>query len=337
MITDKQKLSLVYFLTNCFFLASGYSLIYRLCGKDSWIAMIMGTVFGTIIISILNHSSFNKTKNYVLKNKLKNIERIIHLLFYSFIIFINITVVRIFTTSFLLTKTPGIFITIPFICLAYLCASKGLHTISKVSEILMPISLFIILINSLAVLKDGNISYFLPILAISKSKLFLGSIYFMIFTTIPNLLIFDIKIELKKHIKYYLTSSLITIIIGTIIIYVLGPSLIKIFRFPEYMVLKQLKIFNFVEKIENIAGMIWFFNLFISLSLSIYNSCKIINNDILIKIILGIIIIIVEFISKKYEYAMFIYKNLPYLLLPIGFIFFITILIIKKRYKKNSS
>lgn len=337
MITNKQKFSLIYFLTNALFLSSGYSLIYRICGKDSWIAMILGILLGIIIISIFNFFGFNKTKNYVLNNKLSIKEKLCFLIFYIFIIFINITIVRIFTTSFLLTKTPGIFITVPFIFLSYLSAKKGLHTISKVSEILMPISIFLIIINSIAVIKDGHIASFLPVLTISKNNLLLGSIYFMIFTTIPNLLLFDIKIDYRKHIKYYLISSLITLLVGTIIIYILGPSLIKIFRFPEYMVLKQLKIFNFIEKIENIAGLIWFFNLLISLSLSIYSADKVINNNIILFIILGFVTLIVEYISKKYEYANLIYKTLPYILVGIGVLFFINISIIKKRYKKNSS
>jgi len=338
MITNRQKFSLIYFITNSFFLASGYSLIFKISKNDSWISMIIGIIIGLTLVNIFNHFGFNEKRKYFLNEKKNILEKIISLLFFSFIIFVNITVTRIFATSFFLTKTPGIIITIPFMYLSIKAAKNGINTISKISEILLPISIMFIILSMLAVCKDGSLQAFLPILITSKKKIILSSIYFAILTSIPQLLLFDIKIEKKKHSLYYLITSLITLFVGAVIIFTMGSKLISIFRFPEYMVLKQIKLFNFIEKIENLIGLMWFFDLFISTSISIYNMNKVNSEKNYISyILLGSIIYFTEYITKKYTFANFLYQNIPWFLLITGLLFFILIFIKKRRIKKGTN
>ena len=330
-MTKLQKLSLVYFITGSFFLATGYSLIFNTCSYDSWISMIIGSLIGLFIIFIFNKYGFNKVKNYILNRKINKISKMIFSLFFIFIIFINIIILRVFTTSFYLTKTPGLFIVIPYILLCIYNSKKGIKSIAKEAQILMPISFIIITLNMLGVCKDGNIDFFLPILSTPINKIIVGSIYYAFLTSIPQLLLFDIKINTKEHIKNYMFITSLLIFIGSVIIFVLGPSLIKIYRFPEYMVLKQLKLFNFVEKIENLVGMIWFFDLFITSSISVYNLDKTINNNKLFMIIIIIIILLVELFSHYYKLVMFLYKYMPILLFGIGILFFICLYLIRRK------
>ena len=326
-----QKISLVYFVTGSFFLASGYSLIFNTSSYDSWISMIIGSLIGLFIVIIINKFGFNKIKNYILNNNLNIFIKVIFIMFFSFILFINVIILRVFTTSFYLTKTPGWFITIPYILLCLYNSKLGIKNIAKEAQILMPLSAFIIVINMLGVCKDGSIDYFLPLFNTPIIKIILSSLYFAILTSIPQLLLFDIKLEKKEHIKGYLFITSLLVFIGSIIIFVLGPSLIKIYRFPEYMVLKQLKIFNFVEKIENLVGMIWFFDLFISSSICLYNIDKTIKSNKVFYIIPILIIFLVEFSSYHYQIVMFIYKYMPYLLLSLGILFFICLYFIKRK------
>ena len=41
----------------------------------------------------------------------------------------------------------------------------------------------------------------------------------------------------------------------------LGEPLIRIYSFPEYAVLKQIKILDFIENIENLSTFIWYFDI----------------------------------------------------------------------------
>lgn len=336
MITNKQKFSLIYFVLNSFFLSSGYSLIFKITGKDSWISMIIGSLIGILIISIFNTLSFNKKKKYILNSKIKVINKSIMIIFFTFILFMNLLIARVFATSFFLTKTPGVIITIPFILLAFKNAKKGLNSIAKIAEILVHISILLTILAILAVYKDGSFASFYPVLTTAKSKIIIASIYYAIFTTIPQLLLFDIKIDLKKHIQFYILASIINILIGFFTIFTLGPYLIKVFRFPEYMVLKQLKIFNFVEKIENLIGLIWFFDLFISASISIYSIDKLTKSNTINFLIMGIVIFLIEFVTTNYEFVTMIYKNLHLMLTVIGILFFIVIFKELRKNKKSS-
>ena len=326
-----QKISLIYFITGSFFLASGYSLIFNTSSYDSWISMIIGAILGLFIILFINKVGFNKIKSYILNQKLNKPTKFIFSLFFFFILFVNVIILRIFTTSFYLTKTPGWFIVIPYLFICFYNSKKGIKTIAKEAQILMPISFVIITLNMLGVSKDGSLDYFLPIITTPWIKIILSSIYFAILTTIPQLLLFDIKIKKDEHIQGYLFITSTLIFIGTIIIFVLGPSLIKIYRFPEYMVLKQLKLFNFVEKIENLVGMIWFFDLFISSSVSLYNLGKTIKNNKIILIMLILVLVIGELFAYHYEFIMFMYKYMPYILFAIGVIFIVNLIIIKRK------
>ena len=326
-----QKMSLIYFISSSFFLASGYSLIFNTSSFDSWISMIIGSIIGLIMVILFNKLGFNKIKSYILNKQLNLSVKIIFTLFFSFIIFINVVILRIFTTSFYLTKTPGWLIITPFLLLCIYNSKKGIKSIAKEAQILMPISIIFISLNMLGVCSDGSIDNFLPVLTNPLSNIIISSIYFAIFTSIPQLLLFDSKISIKDNVMGYLLTTSILLFVGFVIILVLGPALIHIYRFPEYMVLKQLKLFNFVEKIENLVGMIWFFNLFITSSISSYNINKTIKNN-KIKILLFILIILlVELFSYHYELILFIYKYMPYLLLILGFNFFIAIVLQKRK------
>lgn len=336
MITNKQKFSLIYFVLNSFFLSSGYSLIFKITGKDSWLSMIIGTVIGMLIIFIFNTLSFNKKRKYILNSKINIINKSIMILFFTFILFMNLLIARVFATSFFLTKTPGIIITIPFAFLALKNAKNGLNSIAKIAEILVHVSILLTILAILAVYKDGSFTAFYPVLTTAKSKIILASIYYAIFTTVPQLLLFDVKIDLKKHIQFYFFASIINILIGFFTIFTLGPYLIKVFRFPEYMVLKQLKLFNFIEKIENLIGLIWFFDLFISASVSIYSIDKLSKSNIFNVLIIGIVIFLIEFVTTNYEFVTMIYKNLHIMLSIMGILFFIVIFKELRKNKKSS-
>lgn len=330
MITNRQKCSLIYFITGSFFLASGYSLIFKISGKDSWIAMIIGAIISTFITYIINKNIFNHKNGYILKNTKEKIYKIILSFFFLTIVFINLLVARIFATSFFLNKTPGIFITIPFLALCLYNAKKGIKTISKAAEILIIFSLLLVIFNIFGITSEGTIENILPIFTIKKNKLILSTIYYIILTVIPQLLLFDIKVDKNVHLKSIIFVNVQLILIGFIVIFVLGPNFIKIYRFPEYVVLKKLEIFNFIENIHNIVGLIWFFNLYITSSVSLYNTLKILNEKV-VYILSIIVIILIELLNKSFNYLTFIYKNIPLILLFSGIL--VIFVLIKKTAK----
>ena len=52
---------------------------------------------------------------------------------------------------------------------------------------------------------------------------------------------------------------------------ILGEYLANLFEFPEYMLLKKVKLFGFLERIENVVSVKWIITSYIYLTIIIYN------------------------------------------------------------------
>lgn len=299
-----NKNKIIYFITTIFMYGVGFSSIFRLCKSSSWIVILIGSIISFIILPLYKKIVLNGNKYIKLLNIL-------------FILLINMMILRIFTTSFYLTKTPGLFITIPFIILCLYNSSKGLNNIFKESNILFIFSVLVIFLNLLASCKTGSFTFFTPILSVSIKNIIKGVLFYIIYILSPLILI-DKSENINNEL--FVFTNLFILIISLIIIFVLGPHLISIYRFPEYMIFKEIYLFGFIENVENLVGMIYFLNLFIASSLCLVSIKKICNNNYTIYILISLVLILTEFVSDKYMYSLLIYKYLPFILLSFIFL-----------------
>ena len=120
-----------------------------------------------------------------------------------------------------------------------------------------------------------------------------------------------------KLIRKYLLSTATIIMIGILIIAVLGPNLIQIYRYPEYMLLKKIKAFEFLEKIENVISITWILDIFMTLSISANNIRMTItkkwNRPIFILLLLAICFLVV-YLGKIYYIELEVFEILPIIL-----------------------
>lgn len=271
MITKKQKLSIIYFLSRAVFLGVGYSLIFDISGKDAWISVIIGILLGTIIVySISKILEYKKDKNLKdLFQDMKLLGTIIKALYFVFLIFLMyecIVIMQTMTTSFFLINSPPLFIGLSGAVLVILTIKENDTTLFKVAETLVIIGIVTASITFLILIPYGEIEAFQPILTTSFKNIIIGALYFTAISTGPLLLTLDFKDDGKKMIPTYLFSALMLLLICILIIAVLGPELIKIYRFPEYMVLKRIKVMDFIEKVENVISIIWILDAFMILA-----------------------------------------------------------------------
>lgn len=301
MKSKNNNYTLIYFISSIFMYGVGFSSIFKLCKSDSWIVILIG-----FIISLIFLKAYKK-----IINKNNNIIKIINI---CFILLISMMILRILTTSFYLTKTPGLIITIPFMMLALYSSNKGINVINKISNILFIFSILTIALNLFASTKTGSIDMFIPILKTNKLKLLKGTFYYICYILSPLILVSNVDIENKTYKKIFIFSNIFLIFISLIITFVLGPNLMSIYRFPEYMIFKEINLFGFVENVENLVGLIYYINLFITSSLCLYNIKSITKNKYILYIISFVILFITEFVSINYKYSLIIYKHLPYIL-----------------------
>ncbi len=298
----KENSSIVYFLTRSLFLGYGISLLLLQSGKDSYIGAIIGLIIGFFInylfTYIIKCKEKQELKDIFKKNKIIGfITRILYFLASLLIFFYAIIIYKLFIVSFLLVKSPEIYITIPFILLALYLAFKDLKVISRVATSLLPIAVIFILICIFSLAGSVEMDNFLPLLTTKSSSIFKTALTFASISAMPNILTFHFKGSTKGYMKMYLLASIFLIITLIFINGIYGEALVRVFRFPEYMVLKQIKLLDFIEKIENILSVMYIFDLFITITLAIYSIKEVIpeyKNKLVTVIIIAITIFFIN-------------------------------------------
>lgn len=340
----KEKPFIIYFLTQSLFLGFGISILFSISSKDCYIGALLGLLIGFVIIYLyskfLELKKKRNLKEILKQNKILGIFVYLLLIIASYILLIySLVIYKVFVASFMLIKTPEILLLIPIVIFGTYGAFKGLTVINRVAESLIPIALGLAAFAFLGIVGLFDSSNFLPILTTTPTNFFKTAITFAGISTFPNLL----TIHYQEKPKYMLTTySLTCLLIIATIIYIngiLGEEIVHIYRFPEYMVLKQLKLFQFIEKVENILSIAWIFNIFILLMTSIHSIKELLPNK-KPKIITVIILILTLYMIDKvfafnYVNELRIYKLLPYISVIIPLIIIIPLLYLAKKKKSN--
>lgn len=337
----KQNATELFFLTRSLFFGLGISLICKYTDKDTYIGAIIGTFLGLLII--LGYRYIIKHKNGSLlelcqKNKvIGGIARIFLLIASIIILTYALLTYKTFASSFLLSTTPVYMILIPWILLLIYCAWNGLSMIHKVASCLFPFSIVLSLLSIISVFGNFDFYNFLPILTSSPSNMFMSIISFAGISALPGVLTLHLDKDVKNYVKFYLLAALFVVIAILCINGVFGEVLVNVFRFPEYMVLKQVKLFDFIEKIENVLSIAWAFDLFITSAFCIYSIKTLVPkkyNTIYTIAIIGVVAIVIDrFFDFNYIYELFLYYALPYISLALPIIIILLMFFLLK--KKN--
>ncbi len=337
-----QKVSVVYFLTRSLFLGFGISLLFSISSKDAYLGAICGLLVGiflTFIYSYLIKKKGDKSILDILSNKgiLGIIVRII-LIAVSFIILLYMLVsYKEFVGAFLLVNSPELYFLIPIIILTLYLALKGFKIISRVASCLIPFSIILSLISFVGLVVFFEPSNFLPILSTKFDGFVKTAFAFAGISFLPNLLTIHLKGDIKGYTKIYILASSFIILTIICVNGVFGPALVNIFRFPEYMVLKQLKLFKFIEKIENVISCSWILDLFITMSMAIFSLKELIGTKhakkITIALVLGALFILEIFFDTDYINELKIYYILPNLSLILILLTLFSLYLVLRKIK----
>lgn len=333
---------IVYFLTRSLFLGFGFSLLFNASGKDSYIGMALGLFIGllftylyTYIIKCKNGKALKEIFSH--HKIIGLITRILFLLVSILLLLYILVIYKIFVVSFLLVASPEIFVTVPFIILSVYAAFKSLKVIRRLAGSLLPISIIISIIIFTSLTGFFESTNFLPILDTKPIGIIKTAMIFGGLVAFPNILTLHFKSDTDGYIKIYIITALILIIYAICIVGVFGESLLTIFRFPEYMVLKQIKLFQFVEKIENVLSVVWIFDLLITTIMGIYSIKECLpekrNKLYTIGILLVLIYVIDNFFAFNYVNELKIYSILPIISIVIPIVISLLVLYLTKMKK----
>ena len=297
-----------------------FSFAFFNVGPDALISFVLGTLLGGFFTLIFSYIKLNKKTKFF------------EILLYMFFIELSFIIITTFISSFFLNKTPKMIIILPSIILCIYAASKNNDTLKNWALVLTFFSIITIIFNFLSLTHFIDIQNMLPLFTFKNNKMIKSVLFYAVITSAPLLLLNDQNISNKEFLISYFITNIISLIICFAIVSILGRHLIKIYSYPEYMVLKKIQISSFIENVENFVSLIWLFDLFYVITFSIKKTTIILKKKYLTYILVILISLINSFfINSNYEYMLFVYKNI-YIILYILIIPIIIFADKKKNY-----
>lgn len=294
--------SSAFLLPFSLFIGLGITRIINTARTDSWISIILGTIIGLIF-------------NYTIKKLPNNDNKLTTYLANAALLLLGITIITKLVSSVYLDKTGNITVMIPFLLLILYSAFKDRYSIMKGISILNIIYLFMILFSFASLIPTINLDYFKPIAINSPFKIILGALEYALYSTTPFIVLPEYKE--KYNYKIYLLSSLFILIIFILVIGNLGIELSTVYRYPEYMLFKNISLLNFIENTHNILFFTWIINIYTLTSHTSLNIKEIVKDKGLIITLILLAIIINTFIINTYKTPIIFLNYLDYIILTI--------------------
>lgn len=308
MIKEYNKLS--YFSFRALFMGIGLSKILNSTHSYFFISIIIGTILGLLIMYLYNNTA----------NKYISIISNLLLLIMLFTIIINMI------STMYLTDMSRLMIGIPFLLLIIYQITKPNVNIYRVANILLILNLTIYIFASFSLTKYIDLTN-IEFTNFNLKTIISNSILYALFSISPYIFNKDENTIKYKSYKTYIISSITISLIFFFTISILGNSLIELYRYPEYIILKKVSFTNAIENIENIVCFMWIFDIYMLM----INSANQIKNNVSNKILLYLILISSLFIAiiilKYYQLTLLMYN---YSGIVLGILLILNIIFHKK-------
>lgn len=276
---------LSFFLSQSFIFFNASSKILKYSMQDTWISLIIGFVISLLIL-ILYLKFLNKYNNMNIfeiniskfGKVIGNLISIIECLFVLASISYILAKLCNFLTFNFIRQMPIFILALVFLLLVIYTVYKGIETICRTSQILAFISLIILIICISLLINYMDFSNFKPIFETGFTSILKGSFVYIINSIVHLFLIGIIPKNSITHENYYnksiiighTVSFIVTFIVLNSSILVLSSNVATIFNYPEYVMINQISIFHFIERLENIFSIMFIFNVFVFCCMGIY-------------------------------------------------------------------
>lgn len=255
---------------------------YSVSKQDSWIAVILGGLFGilfAIIVSKLGIMYQDKTiieySQIILG---KTLGKIIGLIFFLAFFYINIVVLREFSelaVGSFYPQTPQIFFLIAMILVSTYAVFQGLEVIARVNEIVFAIFCFLVLVLFFFNIPDMDFKQLAPILANGMRPVIKGAYspaLWYIELIVLTIFIPSLNIP-TRAIKASVLSIVLIIILGTMtmigLVAIFGQQTATM-TFPFLSLGRFVNIANFLEQMDSFILLIWVSGVFIKITVFHY-------------------------------------------------------------------
>ena len=239
-----------YFNSRALFIGYGLTLLFKMSHHDILFSITFGFIFGIIFL-------------YFIKNI--NNYKLITTIMLSIIV--SISIINL-TKTLYLENTPLILIICFTLLVVYYISSIKSNAWNRFINVLYILSIVMFIIIFLSLVPHIKTEYLRPISIINYKNMIKSSIMFFIISTYPIIRLNDINNK-KEIIPRYIISSITILLMAFIVLTVLGEKESLLYRYPEYIVLKRIKMLDFISNVDNILFFAIYLDLIVCLSSSI--------------------------------------------------------------------
>lgn len=309
-MNKKRQLVLTTFLVRTTYFGIGISYCLKYGKNLTILLMLLGMILGYLLLNILlscNLTKFFKTK----------IGSLLILLLSFFIINNSLIAFGILGSNFYLASTPPLLIIISLSILILYGISKGLKTTLRLIDILIFISIPLLFFIFLSISHNISFANYLPLelnFSLDLLKSIIGS---MVYSTTPLLLELSLLKEPDKPSikKGYIIGNLTIILMVIYLIGIFGSNFALNYRYPEYILLKKINIFNQFLHLETFLALIWFNDLLTTSLLAGHIIAKTFKGKRLYLVSTIHILFNYYFFISNYQHILLIYHYTIYILL----------------------
>ncbi len=252
------------------------------CKADAIWIVIIGSILGYFLLSIyLKIAKKNEHKNIIIgidqfmkkgSGFILNTFIIIGICYFFGLLFTKLIA---FTNTQYLRGTPIFFIACLFLFTIIFMGLKGIETISRACLLFLLLSLALLMIKFSGLYNQINFYHLTPIFETKPTHIIIGSVKYAITAVVPLFLLLLVPFHqitprkkiIKKTKWFYFLTSIILFINIFLILTVLGPRLMLLYRYPEFHLLRNVKLLGFMNKLESILSIQWIIDMIICLSL----------------------------------------------------------------------
>lgn len=243
----------------------------RLAGQDAWLTVpitaVMGLIFGLLVMSLGLRFPGKNLVEYSIDLLGPWLGRALGIIFGLFTLYVASIVVREFSellVTAVMPRTPMIVFNSLLLLLAAYGVYLGLETISRVNEIVFPISILTLFVVFALALPEMDFYQLQPVLTHSFSSLFRASTTLISFFTegavmlmfIPNLR--EHEGAIRKVLPWVvILSAVILLVVVAGVIALMGAEETGRLIFPTFELAKTIHLGGFIERIESLVVGIW--------------------------------------------------------------------------------
>ena len=345
-ITSANLNALILTMLFSLFYGEGTFAIIKQSGVDSYLCVLLSIIFTIPLILIFSYLFSYEDKLDIFKKnkKIFGFSFIPNIIICLFAVLIG-SMAMFNLTNFLVTQylyeTPPLAIGIIFSILVMFVCTKDMSTLFKSSTIFLTINLILSFIAILGLIPEFEMDNLLPFLEHGVYNPLIGALYIVLINIVPVFLILIVPKERvlnfkKKH--FFISYSVFILLAIVMILFVLGTlgvNLARLYQYPEYIVLRKVNIFDFLNRVENVLVIQWIFGLFTVISFCVFVLREYFKFKYTIHIGIILILLVSYFLFNNLtNFNTFVYNIYPFI--SIFFLVFMIVSAIVVRIKSKT-